>query len=160
MPIIFDSKDAVFFVGGRGTKEGDTVAGGGCTKDFWGDLKNPSKTLAEVMDANGKPLSSILASLGNTACDVVNNGSGKVRITKAGQGYFMGCCAGLIARIDFAAVYTDGRYEVIAVDGANGDWVDIDETYSADTTCGTQVGGAFPSLQIASDNTDANSTTP
>ncbi len=160
MSIIFDSKDSVFFVGGRGTKAGDNFGGGGCTKEFWGDLKNPSKTLADVMDENGFSLSNILAGLGYTACDVVNNGSGKVRVTKAGQGYFTGCCAGLIARIDFAAVYTDGRYEVIAVDGANGDWVDIDETYSADTTCGIAVGGAFPSIQYASDCTDASSTTP
>jgi hypothetical protein len=160
MAIIFDTKDSVFFVGGRGTKEGDTYGGGGCTKDFWGNLKNPDKTLPDVMDSNGKPLSSILASLGSAACDVITNGSGKVRITKAGQGYFTDCCAGLITRVDFAAVYTDGRYEVIAVDGANGDWVDIDETYSADTTCGAAVGGAFPGLQIASDNTDANRGTP
>lgn len=160
MSIIFDSKDSVFFVGGRGTKTGDSFGGGGCTKEFWGDLKNPSKTLADVMDENGFSLSNILASMGVGACDVVNNGSGKIRVTKAGQGYFTGCCAGLIARIQFAAVYTDGRYEVIAVDGANGDWVDIDETYSADTTCGISVGGAFPKIQFASDCTDANSAYP
>ena len=157
MPIIFDSKDSVFFVGGRGAKTGDQYAGGGCTKDFWGDLKNPTKTLADVMDANGLCLSSELAGLGDTSCDVVNNGSGKVRITKVDQGYFSNCVAGLVARIVFAATYTSGRYEVIDADD---DWIDIDETYSADTTCSARVGGAFDKLQHASDNTDANSTTP
>ena len=81
MSVIFESKDSVFFVGGRGAKTGDQYAGGGCTKDFWGDLNNPNKTLADVMDTNGLALSSVAAGLGNTACDVVSNGSGKVRIT-------------------------------------------------------------------------------
>ncbi|HIJ53456.1 MAG TPA: hypothetical protein HPP66_09930 [Planctomycetes bacterium] len=159
MPIIFDSKDAVFFVGGRGAQSDNPYAGGGCTKDFWGDLNSPSKTLADVMDANGGCLSSVYASLGDTACDVITNGSGKVRITKSGEGWFTDCCVGLIVRAGFAATYTSGRYEVTAVDGS-GDWIDIDETYSADTTCSAEVGGALPNLRIASDNTDANSTTP
>jgi len=156
MSVIFDTKEAVFFIGGRGDKSGDKYAGGGCTKTFWGDINDPSKTLADVMDANGGVLSDILASLGDTACDVVTNGSGKVRITKVDGGYFTDCSAGLIVRAVFAATYTSGRYEVTAVDGVNGDWIDIDETYSADTTCSAQVGGAFPNLQDALDLADSD----
>jgi hypothetical protein len=156
MSVIFDTKDSVFFVGGRGAKTGDQYAGGGCTKDFWGDLKNPSKSLSDVMGTNGEQLSDVAASLGDAACDVENNGSGKVRIIKSGLGYFTNCSAGLIANVNFAGVYTNGRYEVINVDSGSGNWVDIDESYSSDTTCGTWVGGAFNKLQQALDNTDAN----
>lgn len=158
MPIIFDSKDAVFFVGGRGGKEGDQYAGGGCTKEFWGNLNSPDKTLADVMDANGGVLSSVLA--GTIGCNVVDNGSGKVRLTSPGNSYFTDCCAGLITRCIFTSVYASGRYEVIAVDENNGDWIDIDEPYSADTTSTAQVGGAFNKIQQAADNSDANATTP
>lgn len=152
MSIISNSKDYIVFVGGRGTKAGDQYAGGGCTKEFWGDLKNPSKALADVMGTNGEALSDLLAGLGETSCDVTNNGSGKVRITKAGQGWFSNCSAGLIVRAVFAAVYTSGRYEVTAVDDTNGDWIDIDENYSANTTCSARAGGAMPKIQTASDD--------
>jgi len=156
MPIIFDSKDSVFFIGGNGTKAGSANSGG-LTKEAWGDLDNPNLQLSDVMNLNGAAKGGYYFPEYFT---VTNNGSGKLRITKEGEGLFSECIAGLIALVNFTAVYSLGRYEVIAVDGANGDWVDIDETYSADTTCGIAVGGAFPSIQYASDCTDASSAYP
>jgi hypothetical protein len=158
MAIVFEEKESVFFVGGRGTKAGSSGAGG-CTKEFWGDLKDPDKSLSDVMGTNGEPLSDAAAA-GAGACDVLNNGSGGVRITKAGQGYFTDCSAGLIVYVIFTATYTNGRYEVTDVDTTSGDWIDISLAYSATTTCSAYVGGAFDKLQTASDNTDANTGSP
>ena len=155
MASIFVEKDSVFFVGGTGTKAGTALAGG-CTKDFWGNPWAPLKTLADVMSGNGFPISSA-AAIGVGACDVITNGAGKVRITKAAQGYFIDCSVGLVAYVDFVGVYVDGRYEVIDQDD---DWIDIELAYSADTTCGANVGGAFGTLQQACDATDANTGTP
>jgi hypothetical protein len=158
MAIVFDEKDSVFFVGGRGTKAGSSGAGG-CTKEFWGDLKDPDKSLSDVMGTNGEPLSDAAAA-GAGACDVVNNGSGGVRITKAGQGYFTNCSVGLIVYVIFTATYTNGRYEMTDVDTTSGEWIDISLGYSAVTTCSAYVGGAFDELQTALDNTDANAGSP
>lgn len=156
MPIVFESKDSIFFVGGSGTKAGCSNPGG-VTKEAWGDIDNPTLTLSDVMGDHG-------ASRGGydfpSYFTVTNNGSGKLRITKVDAGHFSNCIAGLIAYVAFDAVYDAGRYEVLAVDDTNGDWVDVDETYTDDTDCGCIVGGAFQSIQMAWDNTDANSATP
>jgi hypothetical protein len=162
MSVIFESKDAVFFVGGRGAKIGDQYAGGGCTKDFWGDINSPVKSLSDVMDANGGPLSATAAWSGSgNACTVTNNGSGKVRITKSDA--FANCAAGLVANVSGLMVvfYPNGddRYEVLAVDGS-GNYIDIDLAYVADDTCDVKAGGAFETIQNASDNTTASSATP
>lgn len=155
MPTVFNTHDSVFFVGGRGAKTGAQDAGGGATKEAWeGAL---GKNLANVMGTNGEPLSDSSAWNGSkSACNITNNGGGKVRITKAGA--FSSCKVGLIANVAFAAVYTDGRYEVTTVD-ESGNYVDIDLTYSSVTTCDVKVGGAFDKLLTASDNTDASATT-
>ena len=158
MAIVFEEKDSVFFVGGMGTKAGSASAGG-CTKEFWGDLYNPSKELSDVMGTNGEPVSDAAAA-GAGACDVVNNGSGSVRITKSGQGYFADCSSGLVVNVAFTAAYPNGRYEISAVDTTSGDWIDISLAYSADTTCSVYAGGAFDKLQNALDNTDANAASP
>lgn len=160
MPIIFDSKDAVFFVGGRGGKEGDQYAGGGCTKEFWGDLKNPSKTLADVMGANGEPVSPAGAWNGSkTACNVsMSNGKVSISYSTIGE-----CCkVGQIANIAFADTYPDGRYEVTKVypGTPSQNTIVIDLDWTANTTCDVKVGGAFDCLQNASDDTDANAASP
>lgn len=142
MPTIFNSKDSVFFVGGRGTKAG-TANAGGCTQTFWGSSQN----LADVMKDNGQA---------QGYCDgalITNNGSGKLRIS-GDENNFATCSVGLVANIVFDAVYSNGRYEVIAVD-EGADWIDIDLTYSADTACEIWVGGAFDKAQTAWSNTDA-----
>jgi len=160
MPIIFDSKDAVFFVGGRGGKEGDQYAGGGCTKEFWGDLKNPSKTLADVMGANGEPVSPAGAWNGSkTACNVsMSNGKVSISYSTIGE-----CCkVGQIANVAFADTYLDGRYEVTKVypGTPSQNTIVIDLDWTANTTCDVKVGGAFDCLQNASDDTDANAASP
>lgn len=148
MPTIFNSKDSVFFVGGLGTKAGDADAGGGCTLDAW-ENGPVSKNLSYVMGTNGEPFGDWNGS--QDACDVTNNGSGKVRITSTGNMYIPQI--GLIANVAFAAVYANGRYEVIASDYTN--WIDIDLAYSSDTTCDVKIGGSFDKAQNAWNNTDA-----
>lgn len=155
---VFAQKETVIFVGGRGTKAGDSNAGGGCTKTFWGDLKNPSKALSDVMGTNGEPISSASAWNGSkTACDLAEGGSYKQRIIKAGSGYFSNCQPGLVANVDsLNDNFPDGRYEVLAVD-PSGHWIDIDVAYveTGSSVCDVKVGGAFPTQQEASDETDA-----
>lgn len=155
MAIVFSEKESVFFVGGQGTKVGGDNQVGGCTKAYWGDLKNPNKALSDIMGTNGEPISGAAAWNGSqTACTVTNNGSGKVRVTLASA--FADCEVGHVANVNFADTYPNGRYEVIA-DGY--DWIDIELFYGADNTCDAKVGGAFQGLeadfQSALDLTDA-----
>ena len=146
MPTIFNSKDSVFFVGGRGTKAGNAKAGG-CTLAFW----NANPTLADVMSGNGEPRAI------QAGCAVSNNGSGKVRITKVGA--FNTDLVGLVTNAEFSAVYGNGRYEVIDADESEEDWIDIDLTYQApgngEPTADVWVGGAFEKAQTVWNNTDA-----
>ena len=152
MATIFNTNDAVFFVGGRGAKTGDADAGGGAAKEAWEGVLD--ENLANVMGTNGEPLSDSSAWSGSkSACNITNNGNGEVRITRTGA--FSLCTAGLIANVDFYSVYPDGRYEVTAVDGS-GNYIDIDLTFTNIEMCDVKVGGAFDKLQTALDNTDAD----
>lgn len=158
MAIIFSEKESVIFVGGRGTKAGDSDAGGGCTKTYWGDLWNPNKVLSDVMGTNGEPISSASAWNGSqTACDLAEGGSSKQRIIEPSSGYFSNCEAGHIANVNsLNDQFPNGRYEVLAVD-PSGHWIDIDVAYievGADR-CDVKVGGAFPTQQEALDDSDA-----
>ncbi|KPL25036.1 MAG: hypothetical protein AMJ75_02120 [Phycisphaerae bacterium SM1_79] len=148
MPTIFNSKDSVFFVGGKGTKVGDWYAGG-CTLSFW----NNSLTLSDVMGTNGEPVSAADAWNGSgTACDISNNG-GKVKLTK--EGAFISCQAGLVAMLAFdTGEYSDGRFEVISCDDNS---ITVDLTYSptGQTEGDAKVGGAFDNAQNAWNDTDA-----
>jgi hypothetical protein len=157
---IFDTKDSVFFVGGRGTKAGDADAGGGCIADLWGDLTAPSKALSDIVGANGGPLSDASAWNGSqTACVVSNNGSGKARITK--NGAFSNCIVGLVANVVSTGVVpndVNDRFEVTAVD-PSGNYVDCNFDVSSGGTCDIKAGGAFGKIQTASDETTASSAT-
>ena len=156
MATIFNTNDAVFFVGGRGTKTGDADAGGGAAKEAWEGALD--ENLANVMGTNGEPLSDSSAWNGSkSACNIANNGGSKVRITKTGA--FSFCTTGLIANVDFYSAYFDGRYEVTAVDGS-GNYIDIDLTFMSTEMCDVKVGGAFDKLQTALDNTDASAGSP
>jgi len=154
MGLIWSTDDSVIFVGGRGTKAGDENAGGGCTASFWGDLKNPSKSLSDVMGTNGEPVSAAIAWGGvANSCNVSQSTAGKLLITKAGA--FTNVSAGLIANVNFAGVYSDGRYRVNSAQLTD-DTIEIELTYSSGTTCDVKVGGAFDKLQTALDNTTAD----
>ncbi|GAG45172.1 unnamed protein product, partial [marine sediment metagenome] len=52
MADIFNSKEAVFFVGGNPNQTGTNVAAG-VTKAAWGDINNPTLSLSDVMGASG-----------------------------------------------------------------------------------------------------------
>ena len=152
MPTIFNSKDSVFFVGGRGNKTGDQYAGG-ATLEAWNDPAKLNKNLANVMDANGGPLSVADAWLGTqNGCTVTSSGGGKVLITNGGA--FADVKAGHVANVQFAAVYPNGRYEVTGNDLTD-DTIEIDLPHSSDTTCDCKVGGAFEKAQTVWNNTDA-----
>jgi len=156
MATIFNTDDAVFFVGGRGTKLGDADAGGGAAKEAWeGAL---GEYLANVMGTNGEPLSDSSAWNGSkTACTVTSSGGGKVLITKTGA--FVSVKEGLVANVKFAGVYSDARYRVNG-NSLTDDTIEIELAYSSGTTCDVKVGGAFNCLQSVLDNTDAGASSP
>jgi len=163
MPIISESKDYVVFTGGLGVGSG-TPNPGGCTKEFWGNIHDPDKDLPDVMDVNGSTLSDANARALPFSSDIIQGadygGGNVVRVTKSGQGWFEDCVPGLIAYVSFTSVYVTDRYEVLGYDSVSYDWIDIDLAYVSDTTGACGVGGAFPGLQQAVDNTDANGTSP
>lgn len=72
---------------------------------------------------------------------ITNNGSGKVRLTKSSA--FDGAMVGMLAYCDFSDTYTDGRYEILAVDASN-NYIDIDLAYDSNVpTANVTVGGAI-----------------
>jgi hypothetical protein len=156
MPTIFNSKDSIFFVGGRGTKAGDSNAGGGATLEAWKDSAKLNKDLSNVMGADGDVLSGDGAWSGGAGfgCIVAEGASGKIRITRAVTANFLDCKVGLVAYCYFPATYTTGRYEVLVVD-PSGYYIDVDLTYTADGNCSVKVGGAFDTAQNNWSNTDA-----
>jgi len=161
---VFVTEDSVFFVGGRGTKAGDAYAGG-CTKDYWGDLDSPNISLSDVMGANGEVLSAAGAWNGcQTACSItLAADTCHILVTKT-DAFPSPIAAGLVVYMKFHAggpyVGDDGRYEILDV--VSDDAIVIDVVHIGDDAnhCDAKVGGAFSTLQIASDNTDANSTSP
>lgn len=158
MATIFNTDDAVFFVGGRGTKWGDSEAGGGATKEAWENADKLNRDLSNVMSTNGGPISDSSAWNGSqTACTVTSSGGGKALITKTGA--FASVKEGLVANVKFAGVYGDGRYRVNG-NSLTDDTIEIELAYSSGTTCDVKVGGAFNRLQSALDNTDADASTP
>lgn len=142
MSTVWNNEDTVVFVGCRGTKAGDADAGGGCTQDFW----DASGDFADVMGANGEVLSAAGAwDGGQTGCTVTDAGGGhgnRIKITRANA--FTDCEVGLIALLEFAGAYVDGRYKVFAkIDNSN---IVMDEPYTFDITCDIKAGGSFPSI--------------
>ena len=157
MGVVFSEKDSVFFVGGRGTKAGDADAGG-CTKEYWGNLKNPNKTLADVMGSNGEPISGSESWNGSqTACDVIESTdhTGKVKIVGLSGDPFEYVEEGHVVNVEFGGIYSDGRYEVISRDFTD-EKLEIDLVYISDTTCDAKAGGAFDKLQKVLDGTAAD----
>jgi len=151
---IFETKDSIFFVGGITSKVGDQYAGG-CTLEAWNDPAKLNKNLANVMEADGTPVS-VDAAWGGSgiACDVETSGGGKVLIKKTGSGWFAYVKEGLVANVVFEDTYTSGRYRVTGNE-MSVDKFEIDLNWTANTRCDVKVGGAFDKAQNAWNNTDA-----
>ncbi|MCK5172484.1 MAG: hypothetical protein KAR47_03785, partial [Planctomycetes bacterium] len=141
---VFERTASVFFVGGTGTKAGSAYAGG-CTR-AWYDAN--FSQLSDIMGANGAPL---IAEAG-CSYDEYDN-----RITKANAGEFDGVEVGMVAYISDGDVdISTDRYEITAVD-PSGDWIEVSNIDASGNATGitVNIGGAFDSLQNASDYTDA-----
>jgi len=151
---VFEDKESIFFVGGRGDRSGRTAYAGGCTRQWW-DSRCPGGTdaektaaMARLMGGSGAPV--IVQS--EAAYTVANN-----RITSVGA--FTGAESGMVAFVIESDVpdtnVETGRYEITDVD-PGGDWIEcggIDG--DGDTDVDVYVGGAFDTLQNALDETDA-----
>jgi len=137
------AKDTVHFVlSGVGA---DNTNGGGCTKAAWESSNGYPSTFTGI--AGGS-----IGGVTDDSAALTNNGSGKVRVTKAGA-FDQNTPVGTLANL-YDTTYDAGRYEVIAV---NTNYVDLELAYVSDDTVSIKVGGAFADLQGAcdDDSTDA-----
>jgi hypothetical protein len=154
MSLIWNSKDSVLFVGGQGTKAGDSLYGYGCTRAFW----EASGVLNDVMGANGEALSDPDCFVG-FACATTDAGAGygnRVQVNYANG--FTNCQAGLLGYFnwDFGTL-VDGCYEVYAkIDNSN---IVVDALWPGEPNNPTfvqcKVGGAMSELYWAWFNSDA-----
>jgi len=144
MAEVFATKETVFFVGGIGTKAGNSKAGG-CTKAFY-DTYAGQGILDYLMGANGAPIGTSPGASYNTTTGV---------ITEASEDDFLYAVPGMVLYMEGAEVIS-GRYEILSVGPGT---VTIDTALGNDddntlTIC--NLGGAFDTLQHAVDNTDAS----
>lgn len=144
------SKHTIHVVGGAGTQSDKSDQNGG------GYVEGGTATYSTFQGANGGPTSDSSAWNGSqTACVLSDRGDGKTRVTKAGA--FSVCVVGSLANVAGEdAGFSDGIYEVIAVDGS-GNYIDIDDSFVyEDTGADIKVGGAFATLQAALDDDSTN----
>jgi len=139
MANIFNTEDSVFFVGGPTTQVGNALAGG-CTKAWY--------------DANFVNLLSIMTNDGSPLIEVTGGTpSGGNTLTKAGA--FANAEVGMVAYLSGTNVPDTGRYKILTV--PDSDTITFDagtfDGTTADVVC--NIGGAFDSLQNASDDTTA-----
>ncbi len=129
-------------VGGPGDQSGAHVDNGGfyISSAAWGD----------VQDANGGPA----VSLG--ACTITSGGGAKCRLTPV-SGNVAGAVVGSYSNVDFVADYTDGHYNITAVDGSDA-WLEINLSYNGGNNqnvttaiCGGALSMDSAGLQIACD---------
>ena len=139
MADIFNTEDSVFFVGGTGTKAGHATPGG-CTK-AWYDANFTA--LTDIMGSDGAPL------ISETGC------SPSVGFTLIKANAFADAEVGMVAHLSGINVPSPGFYKILSVVPPheirfpNGTF----NGTTADVVC--NIGGAFSSLQLALDETDA-----
>ena len=106
-------------VGGAGTRADASDTNGGA---FEG-----SRTWSDFQGANGAAIDTA------TGASISDNGSGFVRITSAGD--FANSLVDVYAYCDFAATYTDGIYNITAVDGSGPNGCGLARWLSEDHRC-------------------------
>lgn len=118
----------IYIVGGTGdgSSASDNNGGG------YNESSPASLTWLNTQGSNGSPLDNVVGAT------VTNNGSSQLRITSVGN--FSNSLVGILVNLVFAGTYTDGRYEIIT---ATDNYIDVNITYSADTTADAVVGGAL-----------------
>ncbi len=151
---VFQEKESIWFVGGRGDNSNADSDLGGCTKDWW-DAECPNKTqaeyaaaLAKIMNTNGGPIIA-LASKAYTSADD--------RIT-AGGAAFDNAETGMVVYVIENGTpdvnVSTGRYEITDID-PGGDWIECAGINGADCNVDINIGGAFDTLDTAVDETSA-----
>jgi len=139
--------DATIIVGGKG--DGSAASdnhGGGYTDNYTG-------TWVDAQKDNGLSVN-LSATWGGSqiACSMVESpdNPGKVRVTFL-HGFDL-AKVGMLANIETVdGTYPDDRYEVLAIDSSNGNYVDIDLAYISDSACDIHVGGAMKTPVAATD---------
>ncbi len=149
---VFQEKESIWFVGGRGDGSGGSDDNGGCTKEWW-DAECPNGTeaehgaaLAKLMTSNGGPIVSLE--------EAEYTGDDEDTVYSAGA--FVGVEVGMVAYvIENGTPDTNvatGRYEITAV---TDDEITLDGINGSDCDVDINIGGAFDALQDVLDETDA-----
>ncbi len=151
---VFDEKDSVWFVGGRGDGSGGDDELGGCTKEWW-DSQCPNKTQAEYDAAYKK----IVNSTGGPIAALVNVPyTGDDEDTIYSEGAFEGVEVGMVAYVVENGTpdvnVSTGRYRITAVDD---DEITLAGINGSDCNVNVNIGGAFNNLETAMDETSASS---
>jgi len=151
MSSCFATNRTVFFVGGRGTKDGHATPGG-ATLD-WFQTKGSGFALSDIMDANGGPINSVTTGHGWTAATKT--------LAPAHAGDFDGAGVGMIVYVSDQTVggphITTGRYVITTVTGTDPVTALVLNNMTTpadyDNTNGTNVtvviGGAFATMDAA-----------
>lgn len=148
MSVVFSDEQSVFFVGGRGDKSGRIANAGGCTKVWWDNESDKAAATAKLMTSTGAPIFSEAA---------VAYTSGNNRIRKAGIGtnVEVGMVVYVIEEPVPGTDVQTGRYKITDVDPGGG-WIECSGIVSTgDASVDVEIGGAFDTLNNASDETSA-----
>ena len=155
MPLAYNAKRCMFFVGGDDVKANNGSAGqstaGGCTKEWWDDevaANGVATAMAKLMGTDGGLVDDVANAVST------DEGGGYVRITKTDG--FGNSEAGMIATVhDHGAEMDDGLLELISVD-PSGHYIVVETTISSSSNIvDVSVGGAWVSIAYAADSITA-----
>ena len=149
MAHVFDYKETVFFVGGRGDGHDGVDKPGGCTKFWWNTevaANDKAMAMAKLMGVNSAPIANV-SSL--TIVEAVNRMTGN-------PGDFDDCEVGMIAWLG-GLHFSNGLYEIEAI-APDTSWIECEGFNPSDdsNTGEATVGGAFDDLDTALSEVDAN----
>jgi hypothetical protein len=154
---IFSTEDSVFFVGGRGTKAGNSEAGG-CTKSWWDDKVvsvGEAAAMVALMGTNGEPI-------------IDNSASSDASIDWSVSQTEIDCDTdlsdvevGMVAYLEdtgASPVFAAGRYEITAVNLTKIYCDLVVDNGGSSSNVKVRVGGAFSSIKdLVPDEVDASS---
>ncbi len=145
---VFNNKESIWFVGGRGNGSGGSYDRGGCTRQWWDNQSDKAAAMTKLMTSNGGPIVSLE--------EAEYTGDDEDTVYSAGA--FVDVEVGMVAYViengDPDENVATGRYEITAV---TDDEITLDGINGADCDVDINIGGAFGDLDTAIDDTSAGS---
>ncbi len=145
---VFNEKESVWFVGGRGNGLGASDDRGGCTKEWWDNQPDKAAAMAKLMTNNGGPIVSL------TNVPYTGDDEDTIYSEGAFEDVEVGMVAFVIQDGDPDEDVATGRYEITAV---TDDEITLAGINGSDCDLDINIGGAFEDLALAIDETSAGS---